>query len=304
MEEELMQLEPGKTILGKTYLQDEASKEIMEFTVYYGNALSPLVNNKVMHMPDETYKKMLEAFLNEDDSDSNEFIIEKGGFGYEIPTQREVRNASIEMINREQRAQKQLEKEHQEKLEAQKALEKKQEEEAAAQLAEQQQEQNVPLQNNAAPEPQQTNNVPNQKKGFLNNRKPKEEKKTDEQNKVAEQNINLSDTDVNKLDLILAEIRNGTAKRIRRYRIFTVLIAVIALAAMALAGYIYYKDEIVGQSPKTLITVNGQPYNVPVADVVVSEGEKKILVYGFTVTNNNGQIEHTAIPLGEFNLAE
>jgi len=94
-----MKLEPGKTKIGTALLKDEETQIITEFTVFYGNVLSPVINREVVHLPKEEYNKMLEAFLNEEQLPEEQFTIEPGGGEYDIPTRREVLLATIEMLN-------------------------------------------------------------------------------------------------------------------------------------------------------------------------------------------------------------
>ena len=50
------------------------------------------------------------------------------------------------------------------------------------------------------------------------------------------------------------------------------------------------------------ININGETYEIPMAKVDVNSGETKIIIYGISTTNRNGQITNKAIPLGEFYL--
>ena len=85
-----MKLEAGKTLIGKTNAKDKESQLIYEFEVYYGNILYPPRNNKVGHLPKDEYEKVLNDFLNTDE-----------GLKYDLPTDVEVEQANIEMLNKE-----------------------------------------------------------------------------------------------------------------------------------------------------------------------------------------------------------
>ena len=96
-----MKLEAGKTVIGLAFVTDEDKLNSTDFTVYYGNALEPMINNRVLHLKERDYRAMLKAFLDGKQLDQNVFWIEEGGREYDIPTEKEVRAASLEMLNRE-----------------------------------------------------------------------------------------------------------------------------------------------------------------------------------------------------------
>jgi hypothetical protein len=108
-----MKLEPGKTVIGLAFVTDEDKLNSTDFTVYYGNALEPMINNRVLHLKDKDYRAMLKAFLDGKQLDQNVFWIEEGGREYDIPTEKEVRAASLEMLNREAQMLKSLEQDQQ-----------------------------------------------------------------------------------------------------------------------------------------------------------------------------------------------
>ena len=109
----MMKLEPGKTVIGLAFVTDEDKLNSTDFTVYYGNALEPMINNRVLHLKDKDYRAMLKAFLDGKQLDQNVFWIEEGGREYDIPTEKEVRAASLEMLNREAQMLKSLEQDRQ-----------------------------------------------------------------------------------------------------------------------------------------------------------------------------------------------
>lgn len=108
-----MKLEAGKTVIGLAFVTDEDKLNSTDFTVYYGNALEPMINNRVLHLKDKDYRAMLKAFLDGKQLDQNVFWIEEGGREYDIPTEKEVRAASLEMLNREAQMLKSLEQDPQ-----------------------------------------------------------------------------------------------------------------------------------------------------------------------------------------------
>ena len=61
----------------------------------------------------------------------------------------------------------------------------------------------------------------------------------------------------------------------------------------------YITDKLHGVDYAEM-NINGIKYEVPVANVEVAEGQKKIMIYGFNVTNENGKLKNVAAPLGEF----
>lgn len=88
-------------MIGLAFVTDEDKLNSTDFTVYYGNALEPMINNRVLHLKDKDYRAMLKAFLDGKQLDQNVFWIEEGGREYDIPTEKEVRAASLEILNRE-----------------------------------------------------------------------------------------------------------------------------------------------------------------------------------------------------------
>ena len=111
--EKPMKLEAGKTVIGLAFVTDEDKLNSTDFTVYYGNALEPMINNRVLHLKDKDYRAMLKAFLDGKQLDQNVFWIEEGGREYDIPSEKEVRAASLEMLNREAQMLKSLEQDQQ-----------------------------------------------------------------------------------------------------------------------------------------------------------------------------------------------
>ena len=109
-----MKLEAGKTVIGLAFVTDEDKLNSTDFTVYYGNALEPMINNRVLHLKDKDYRAMLKAFLDGKQLDQNVFWIEEGGREYEIPSEKEVRAASLEILNREAQMLKSLDQDQQE----------------------------------------------------------------------------------------------------------------------------------------------------------------------------------------------
>lgn len=94
----------------------------------------------------------------------------------------------------------------------------------------------------------------------------------------------------------------GNDRKLRRMRVFTIMMTILSLAAIAAAGWIYYQSTLVVPVDKTYIKINGVTYEVPLANVTVEEGREKILIYGFSVTNKDGEISYDALPLGEYDL--
>lgn len=84
-------LEVGKTFIGHVKAKD-SNNILLDFELLYGNALKPPINGKIGHLPVNKYNDMLREFL-----DSEE------GSEYDIPTEEEVEQASIEILNNEMR---------------------------------------------------------------------------------------------------------------------------------------------------------------------------------------------------------
>lgn len=87
MAEELL---VGRTKIGTSPRTILDTGEIIEFEVYYGNVLLPLVEGEVKHLPDKEYIEILAKFLSSEQ-----------GAGYRVPTTEEIAAASQEMYNRE-----------------------------------------------------------------------------------------------------------------------------------------------------------------------------------------------------------
>ena len=96
-----IKLQPGVTAIGEVNGKD-SNNFIRKFTILYGNVADPVINGEVMHLKADLYKKMLMKFL-----DSEEGKI------YEIPSDEEIEQASIDMLNKEEAA-KQLERQKEE----------------------------------------------------------------------------------------------------------------------------------------------------------------------------------------------
>lgn len=83
-----MKLIPGQTKIGTTVRKD--NNDVIEFTVYYGNVLQPLIDGKVMHLTVDEYLKTLFEFLQSEE-----------GKAYDKPTADEAQRACDEMVDKE-----------------------------------------------------------------------------------------------------------------------------------------------------------------------------------------------------------
>lgn len=82
-------LEAGVTFIGMIKAKDK-NNILLDFDLLYGNVLTPPINGKIGHLPINKYNQILRDFLDSDE-----------GREYDIPTEEEVEQASIEMLNKE-----------------------------------------------------------------------------------------------------------------------------------------------------------------------------------------------------------
>ena len=89
-------------------------------------------------------------------------------------------------------------------------------------------------------------------------------------------------------------------------RISKIVIAIALILSLTVNGIFLHRlfNDILHGVDYAEMSINGIKYEVPVANVEVAEGQKKIMIYGFTVTNENGQLKNVAVPLGEFVVDE
>ena len=78
-----------------------------------------------------------------------------------------------------------------------------------------------------------------------------------------------------------------------------VILLIMSLLMNGIMLHRYITDKLHGVDYAEM-NINGIKYEVPVANVEVADGQKKIMIYGFTVTNENGKLKNVAVPLGEF----
>ena len=83
---------------------------------------------------------------------------------------------------------------------------------------------------------------------------------------------------------------------------FKLISAILAgLLLLSVLGNTYFltnKKEAVYEYGE--LDINGEVYKVPVADMTVADEQTKLMIYGLSVTNHNGETTRKAIPLGEF----
>ena len=82
---------------------------------------------------------------------------------------------------------------------------------------------------------------------------------------------------------------------------FKLISAILAgLLLLSVLGNTYFltnKKEAVYEYGE--LDINGEVYKVPVADMTVADEQTKLMIYGLSVTNHNGETTRKAIPLGE-----
>lgn len=87
-----IKLQAGKTQIGKKTgkVTTESGDRIVNLNIYFGNYCMPPVNNKFFHLEKKEYLKMLDDFLNSEE-----------GSKYANPSQEEIDEAIITVINKE-----------------------------------------------------------------------------------------------------------------------------------------------------------------------------------------------------------
>lgn len=283
-------LEPGVTQIGITNLLDEDGVLIQyengkfDFNILYGNILTPFVNGEILHLPPDYYKTKLYDFLNTEE-----------GQKYDMPTEEEIRNASAEMLRREQAFKKDMLK---------KAEQKKPEVTANAEDVEP-----------PTPDKEQTAISEDVEDGHDIARNVQQESKRPEEGTV--HNIPPAFTSdqvykfiqADRLNEQIAELNkdnNELKVQAHKRRISVTVIAILLIMSLLVNGIMlhrYITDKLHGVDYAEM-NINGIKYEVPVANVEVAEGQKKIMIYGFTVTNENGQLQNVAVPLGEFVIGD
>lgn len=102
----MKQLEPRKTVIGT--FEGRYEGIFNTFTLYYGNVVDPMVNGKILHLPEKVYNEMLGKFL---ETHKDE---------YAVPTKGDVKLATTDLINAEVeivKVKKEQEAKHKEALE-------------------------------------------------------------------------------------------------------------------------------------------------------------------------------------------
>ena len=269
---------PGETTIG-TVVSKDNNGLIRDFSIYYGNVASPVVDGNVLHMKEDRYLNMLKTFLETDI-----------GKEYEMPTEEEVKQATIEMLNRETRQKKQKEKK---------------------QRGENQESYNP-------------GNEPLQMEQVFENAATEH---TTIQPLEAEEIVTIIDEGEDRSEQENAERiplrRRSSAKgklaghkekkSISLLHLILVLALLFSLIANALqwlvhSGYAQFSFGKTNAGEKTIqsaeIKINEKEYTIPLKDIELEEGETKIIIYGITTKAENGQIQNTAMPLGEYRIAE
>lgn len=283
-------LEPGVTQIGITNLLDEDGVLIQyengkfDFNILYGNILTPFVNGEILHLPPDYYKTKLYDFLNTEE-----------GQKYDMPTEEEIRNASAEMLRREQAFKKDMLK---------KAEQKTPEVTANAE--------DVAL---STPDTKQTAISKDIEDGHGPARNVHQESKMSEE--ITVQNIPSAFTSdqvykfiqADRLNEQIAELNkdnNELKVQAHKRKISVTVIAILLIMSLLVNGIMlhrYITDKLHGVDYAEM-NINGIKYEVPIANVEVADGQKKIMIYGFTVTNENGKLKNVAVPLGEFVIGD
>ena len=266
-----LKLEPGKTVIGTVNLEDDEGI-IREFTVYYGNALEPIINGILGKMDDADYEKLLGAFLKEEEIDDETIEVAEGGGQYDIPTKAEVRKARIEIRNKYKTILNQMEKERQDKIEERNTNSN---EITVGEVEEALQEQDTEVE-----QPQEN------------------EEETNAESVSIDKSLN------EKLEEFLIQNEFKNDRRFKTYKILAIVMTAVSLLALGLCGYMYYMMHNTTPEGKTQITINYQVFEVPLANIEVESGNQKLIIYGFTTTNTDGVISQQAIPLGEFDIVD
>ncbi len=292
---ELKKLETGKTEIGKVVAKDQDGM-IRDFVIYYGNAASPLVDGSVMHLKENRYQEMLKAFLESED-----------GREYEAPTEEEIRQATIEMLNRETKAKQYQEEQERKRLEEE-AKEKARllEEEREKRTIEVEEGEFAPY----APVPDPLEEAMAEEKAIemevkeLEARISEARKRAEEAGKVRRE--------LEKRRKLEEKQQRAAEKPAGAHRLANILLTIALVVTLAMSAVQYLaasgRLSLPVSAPRAQemaeLDINGETYTVPLADLTLAEGEKKIVIYGLTVYKQDGEVHHEAMPLGEYVLAD
>ncbi len=311
-----------------------------DFDIVYGNVLVPFINGQVMHLPPDFYQTKLYDFLNSEEGQEYEMPDEEEitNASLEMLRREQAFKADLRRSpdpaqdTKDEKLTETVQDTHEEPLLSKKVEnkfpEKSKDSAPSKEITTQLQDTNnhVTTQENKK---ELLDEKPKENKPEAKQEKPKELKKDDsssEGKKVAE---TLQDTppqiqaasvptaftsdqvykfiQADRLNEQINELNidnNELKVQIHKGKISRRIITFILLLSLAVNGFVIYRYlQTYSQGVNYAeMNINGIKYQVPVANVEVAEGQKKIMIYGFTVTNENGTVKNVAIPLGEFDL--
>ena len=98
---------------------------------------------------------------------------------------------------------------------------------------------------------------------------------------------------------IIEPVSQNSATKGNKFKLISAIFA--GLLLLSVLGNVYLltnKKEAVYEYGS--LDINGEVYKVPVADMTVADEQTKLLIYGLSITNRDGETTRKAIPLGEF----
>lgn len=279
-----LELEAGKTVLGTAKLLDPSNGVPLDFTVYYGNALSPIIDGNVVHLPPDDYLAMLDAFLNDEQLDPKNFpgyYVEKGG-EYEIPTKKQVEDAIAEMVRRERIAKQNIARQEQEKTNQKLEEYKKSKEEL---------ENSKPEEEDEAKESDASKDAPI----------VQDEMKDDEED---EKKAKFLKRQEEKFENFRARKSDNYVVDTKKENMSTLVIALLSVLIVLLlvaAGYLFYLVKESERQSKILEPTS----NNPVTEIQLGDSDKKVIIYSVTVsTNQEGGVDQSTDLIGIFDYSE
>lgn len=294
---------PGQTQIGTSPRENSETGEIIEFKVYYGNVLRPLIQNQIKHLPMDEYMEMLAAFLQSDE-----------GSAYDIPSPNEIERASKEMVNREKNFLKNKnQKPNGTQRDSDTAPVAKQ---TVKNDTEEIEESPEELQGyNSKGEVVETTKITSEEKEMAevtnpnrNKFKPKdrsearEEDVTDEQDngthKMVKPRANEGPLNPSYEKLYRGLARKSSSISGLKIALITfIFLTVVSIGALVFLGTNFYKLMAHGAAE---VRVNGEEYQIPLTvDVELEEGESKLYMFGVSFTNIDGQVLQTVVPFGQ-----
>lgn len=306
MDDELLELVPGKTVIG--HEKGKINGVYQDLTILYGNAISPVTNiDNPLHYKEEAYMEMLKNFLNSEE-----------GMKYRVPTKEEVDQATIEVLNMEERIRQKMKEEAKAKEAEEKRIQEEKEKAEQARLAEEERiakekaEAERLEQERIENERIEQERLEAQKQEELRLQEEAMRLEEEQRAKEEEEELLRKQEEERLLEEKLAiEQKERQAKEnkmsrddktIRKLKWFLIASMVLLIASMIGNAWLFLNRNQSSNLSYGQLSINGEVYEIPLANVDVKDGESRIIIYGISSTNTDGKISNSVLPLGEFKL--